>query len=149
MAIIQLRNEAGDTSKFDFKKEFLLVFSWAGSGQDKLTFGVNDGKAAFFYAAGLTRDLRPHFYAYVLKNKTTWDVKNKKGETTFQGPINTPEDHKKLPPEIMARLETIGGAEMGDDDDDLEVETKVLEPVTKTRRILPPPGAPEAGLRSL
>jgi serine protease Do len=76
-------------------------------------------------------------------------VKNKKGDTTFQGPINSPEDHKKLPPEIMARLEAVGGAEMGDDDDDLEVETKVMEPATKTRRILPPPGGPEAGLRSL
>jgi len=75
-------------------------------------------------------------------------VKNKKGETTFLGPINTPEDHKKLPPEIMARLEAIGGAEMGDDDDDLEVETKVVEPATKTRQSLPP-RAPEAGLRSL
>ncbi len=76
-------------------------------------------------------------------------VKNKKGETSFKGPINTPEDHKKLPPEIMARLEAIGGADMGDDDDGLEVETKVMEPATKTRRILPPPGAPEAGMRSL
>ena len=76
-------------------------------------------------------------------------VKNKKGETTFHGPINTPEDHQKLPPEIMARLQAIGGAEMGDDDDDLEVETKVMTPATKTRRPLPPPGAPEAGMRSL
>lgn len=79
-------------------------------------------------------------------------VKNKKGDTTFSGPINTPEDHKKLPPEVMARLEAIGGAEMGDDDGELEIETKVMEPATKTRRMLPPPGAPglpEAGLRSL
>lgn len=82
------------------------------------------------------------------EGKRELTVKNKKGDTTFKGPINTPEDHKKLPPEIMARLEAIGGAEMGDDDDDLEVETKVVAPATKTRQALPP-RAPEAGLRSL
>lgn len=76
-------------------------------------------------------------------------VKNKKGDTTFQGPINTPEDHKKLPPEVMARLEAIGGAEMGDDDGELEIETRVMEPATKTRQLLPPSHAPEAGMRSL
>jgi serine protease Do len=75
-------------------------------------------------------------------------VKNKKGEVTFQGPINSPEDHKKLPPEVTARLEAIGGADLGDDDADLEIETKVMEPATKTRRVLPR-GVPEAGLRSL
>jgi serine protease Do len=76
-------------------------------------------------------------------------VKNKKGEVTFQGPINSPEDHKKLPPEVLTRLESIGGAELGEGDGELEIETKVMEPATKTRRMLPPPGAPEAGLRSL
>jgi len=76
-------------------------------------------------------------------------VKNKKGEVTFKGPINSPEDHKKLPPEVMARLEAIGGADLGDDDNDLEVETRVIEPATKTRQLLPPPRAPEAGMRSL
>jgi len=83
------------------------------------------------------------------EGKRELTVKNKKGETTFHGPINSPEDHKKLPPEVMARLEAIGGADLGDDDDDLEVETKVMEPATKTRQVLPPPHAPEAGLRSL
>jgi hypothetical protein len=83
------------------------------------------------------------------EGKRELTVKDKKGATTFQGPINTPEDHKKLPPEIMARLKAIGGAEMGADDGDLEIETRVAEPATKTRRLLPPPGAPEAGLRSL
>src|SRR4029453_16910577 len=39
--------------KVDFKKEFLLVFSWAGSGQDKLAFAVEEGKALFLYTPGL------------------------------------------------------------------------------------------------
>lgn len=83
------------------------------------------------------------------EDKRELTVKNKKGEVTFQGPINSPEDHKKLPPEVMARLEAIGSADLGDDDDDIEVETKVMEPATKTRQLMPPSHAPEAGMRSL
>ena len=76
-------------------------------------------------------------------------VKNQKGDVTYQGPLNTPEDHAKLPPEVTARLDAIGGADLDDDAGDLEVETKVLAPTTKTRRTLPPSPAPEAGLRTL
>lgn len=76
-------------------------------------------------------------------------VKDPKGTVTYQGPLNTPEDHKKLPPDVTSRLDAIGGADIDDDDGDLKVETKVLAPTTKTRRALPPPGEPEAGLRSL
>lgn len=75
-------------------------------------------------------------------------VKDQKGAVTYQGALNTPEDHAKLPPEVMARLNAIGGADLDDDAGDLEVETKVLAPTTRTRRPLPPP-APEAGLRTL
>ena len=75
-------------------------------------------------------------------------VKNPKGDVTFQGPLNTPEDHDKLPPEVMARLDGIGGADLDDDVGDPEVETKVLAPATKTRQPLPS-REPEAGLRSL
>jgi len=78
-------------------------------------------------------------------------VKNKKGDVTFQGPLNTPEDHDKLPPEVLSRLHVIGGAELGDDDEDLKFETRVFEPATKTRHHLPPPDLPplEPGMRSL
>lgn len=76
-------------------------------------------------------------------------VKNKQGEVTFKGPLNTPEDHAKLPPEVVARLDAIGGAHLDDDDDDLEIETKVLAPTTKTRQALPSERAPEGGLRTL
>jgi len=75
-------------------------------------------------------------------------VKDQKGTVTFHGPLNTPEDHKKLPPEVLARLDAIGGADLDDDDGGLEVETKVLAPTTKTQRTLPPP-APESGMRTL
>jgi serine protease Do len=75
-------------------------------------------------------------------------VKDGKGTVTYQGPLNTPEDHEKLPPEVTARLNAIGAAELGDGNEDIEIETKVLAPGTKTRRALPPP-APEAGFRTL
>ncbi len=77
-------------------------------------------------------------------------VKNKKGDVTFHGPLNSPADHEKLPAEVVARLNAIGGADLDldDDGDNLEVETKVLNPATKTRQELP---AREAGadLRTL
>jgi len=76
-------------------------------------------------------------------------VKNQKGDITFQGPLNSPDDHKKLPPEVMARLDAIGGADLDDAAGEVEVETKVLAPATKTRRALPPPHEPEAGMRTL
>jgi hypothetical protein len=75
-------------------------------------------------------------------------VKDQKGAVTYQGPLNTPEDHAKLPPEVMARLDAIGGADLDDDAGDPEVETRVFAPATRTRRPLPSP-SPEAGLRTL
>lgn len=81
------------------------------------------------------------------EGKRDLTVKDKQGKVTFQGPINTPEDHKKLPPEVMARIEAIGSAELGDNDDKLEVETKIMQPATKIRQNLPP--SQEPGLRSL
>lgn len=79
-------------------------------------------------------------------------VKDKDGKVTFQGPINTPEEHAKLPPEVKARLETVGGAEFGSDAEEIKVETKVFEPATKVhfqRRDAGDMAAGEAGLRTL
>ena len=81
------------------------------------------------------------------EGKRDLTVKNKKGEVTFQGPINTPEEQKKLSPEIVARLQSIGSADLGDDDKEIEIETKVMSPATKTKQLLPPPH--EDGMRSL
>lgn len=75
-------------------------------------------------------------------------IKNSKGEVTFQGPLNTPDDHAKLPPEVTARLEVIGGANLSDDDDSIEVENKVLAQPNKTGQSMP--AAPlERGFRTL
>jgi len=85
------------------------------------------------------------------EGKRELTVKDKKGAVTFSGPINTPEEHEKLPAEVKERLEVIGGAELGDDADEIKVETKVFKPAIKTRSELPMPRPEqsEAGMRSL
>lgn len=54
----------------DFKKEQVLLFQWAGSGQDKVTYDLGEGDKAtevtFTYKRGLTRDLRHHKKLFVL-----------------------------------------------------------------------------------
>ncbi|MBA4188187.1 MAG: hypothetical protein C0467_09245 [Planctomycetaceae bacterium] len=54
----------------DFKTEKLLVFAWAGSGQDKLTVvGMEKDKKTLLtisYMPGLTRDLRRHVKLFVV-----------------------------------------------------------------------------------
>ena len=54
----------------DFEKQKLVVFAWAGSGQDKITpeLKTADKKstAVFAYTRGLTRDLRQHIHLYVV-----------------------------------------------------------------------------------
>lgn len=82
------------------------------------------------------------------EGKRELTVKDRKGTVTFQGPINTPAEHEKLPPEVKTRLEAIGGAELGDDADEINVETKVYTPAIKARRTLPAQ-AIEPGMRSL
>lgn len=78
-------------------------------------------------------------------------VKDKDGKVTFQGPINSPEEHAKLPPEVKDRIEAIGGAEIGTEAGGIEIETKVFEPAAKIRFELPEPAneAPEPGMRTL
>jgi hypothetical protein len=62
----------------DFKTEKLLLFTWAGSGQDKITFAVEDGKkgpeVTFTYTRGFTRDLRQHKKLFALPKDATFKV---------------------------------------------------------------------------
>jgi hypothetical protein len=60
-----LKNAADELKKkVDFDKEKLLLFTWQGSGGDKLAgaLATADKKtlATFTYTPGLTRDLRQH-----------------------------------------------------------------------------------------
>lgn len=61
----------------DFDEQFVLVFAWRGSGQDKLDYEVAESfpeQITFNYTPGRTRDLRPHLYIFALRNNVTWRV---------------------------------------------------------------------------
>lgn len=62
----------------DFKSEQIVYFAWAGSGQDKIAFAVEDGKKGpevqFTYTRGMTRDLRQHKKLFALSKDATFKV---------------------------------------------------------------------------
>jgi hypothetical protein len=58
----------------DLKKEFLLLFRWAGSGGDKLSMTQDKGKVTFHFVGGRTRDLRLHAKLFALPNKTEYKL---------------------------------------------------------------------------
>jgi hypothetical protein len=62
----------------DLKREYLLVFAWAGSGGDRLGFKVERGKkgpeAVFTHTPGLTDDLRRHVKLFALPKRMTYRV---------------------------------------------------------------------------
>ena len=65
----------------NFDKEILLVFRWAGSGQDRIAAtGKKTDKGIeviFGYTRGLTRDLRRHFKVFAVAKDAKWSVENK------------------------------------------------------------------------
>jgi len=68
--------QARVNKEVNWDKQFLLVFSWGGSGGDKLTSEVKKGKDApevvFRYVPGKTFDLRMHTRLYAVRNGVTW-----------------------------------------------------------------------------
>ena len=62
----------------DFHNQFLVFFQWAGSGQDKLSFQIDEEgeapKVVFKFRPGRTRDLRPHAYLYAIRKGVTWEI---------------------------------------------------------------------------
>ncbi|MBM4043218.1 MAG: hypothetical protein FJ290_32420 [Planctomycetes bacterium] len=62
----------------DFSKQFVLLFAWQGSGQDRLEHAVAESypeQVFFTYKPGRTRDLREHVRLYALRSNVTWSVK--------------------------------------------------------------------------
>jgi hypothetical protein len=55
--------------ELDFTKEYVLLFSWGGSGGDKLSVAVVGDEAVFTMKRGLTRDFRPHVKAFAVPSK--------------------------------------------------------------------------------
>lgn len=65
----------------DFKKQFVLVFAWQGSGGDKLSYLVMESypeQVVFMRKPGRTRDLRPHAKVYALRTNVKWRVDDKR-----------------------------------------------------------------------
>ena len=62
----------------DFKKQFVLVFAWRGSGGDRLNYTVAESfpeQITFSRQFGRTRDLRPHSKVFALRSNVKWSVK--------------------------------------------------------------------------
>lgn len=65
--------------KVDFKKQFVLVFAWRGSGGDKLTYVVAESfpeQIFFSLKPGRARDLHAHTHVYALRSNVIWRVKD-------------------------------------------------------------------------
>jgi hypothetical protein len=65
-------------AKVDFAKQYVLIFAWKGSGQDRLVSRVAESypeQAFFELERGRTRDLRPHVRIYALRSNVTWKAK--------------------------------------------------------------------------
>ena len=61
----------------DFKKQFVLVFAWRGSGRDKLSYSVAESypeQIFFSLQRGRTRDLRSHAKVYALRSNVRWRI---------------------------------------------------------------------------
>ena len=68
-------------NQVDFSKEYLLLFMWWGSGQDKLSFkvGEEDKKPVviFEFSAGSTQDDRFHANSFAIPRDVNWRMKKK------------------------------------------------------------------------
>ena len=62
----------------DFDKSLILIFAWAGSGQDKLSYEIDASgekpKIIFSRTPGRTKDLRSHLHAYLVSKSADYEV---------------------------------------------------------------------------
>ena len=61
----------------DFEKQIVLLFSWKGSGQERLQYVVKESfpeQIVFSHKLGRTRDIRSHVKVYVLRSGVKWTV---------------------------------------------------------------------------
>jgi hypothetical protein len=61
----------------DFKKQFVLIFAWRGSGGDKLSYTVAESfpeQIFFSLKPGVTDDLRSHTHVYALRSNVKWSA---------------------------------------------------------------------------
>lgn len=68
--------QAEDIEKqMSFETHRVILFQWAGSGQDALVCTVNDSVVTFHYTRGRTRDFRQHLKAFAINREMTWTVR--------------------------------------------------------------------------
>jgi hypothetical protein len=60
--------------QMSFETHRVLLFQWAGSGQDALVSMVHDKVVTFRYTRGRTRDLRQHLQAFSVDRQMAWEV---------------------------------------------------------------------------
>jgi hypothetical protein len=74
--IQELPGQAAIAKQVDFTKEYLVMFTWRGSGGDRKSFKVEEGKdgpvVVFTTSAGQSADLKPHVRLYAISKKATW-----------------------------------------------------------------------------
>ena len=68
-------------NQVDFSKEYLLLFMWWGSGQDKLSFKVGEDNkkqiVIFEFSPGSTQDDRFHAHLFAIPKDVNWRVEKK------------------------------------------------------------------------
>ncbi len=65
----------------DFKKQFVLIFAWRGSGGDQLNYTVAESfpeQISFSRQFGRTRDLRSHAKVFALRSNVKWSVQGRR-----------------------------------------------------------------------
>ena len=67
-------DQARVNKEVNWDKQFVLAFSWGGSGQDQVTSDITKGKdeIVFRHMPGKTRDFRMHTRLYVVRQGVTW-----------------------------------------------------------------------------
>jgi serine protease Do len=99
-------------------------------GQGSTILNLADGNFVFSDESGSVE-------VTASKNQRELTVKNPKGDVLFKGPINNEEDRRKLPPEVLARLDKIEQADVSfEAGDDFQQDT-VVQPPQKTKIALP------------
>lgn len=113
-----------------------------GGGKGSTVLNLADGNFVFSDESGSVE-------VNASNGKRELTVKNPKGEVTFKGPINNGEDHKKLPPEVVARLDKIEKMDVGyEPGADFEQDATAIKPADKTKISAPPAALREVGPRA-
>jgi hypothetical protein len=58
----------------NLKREYLVLFRWAGSGGDRVMMSADGDKVKFTFTPGRTRDLQQHFKVFALPAKSTFSM---------------------------------------------------------------------------